>query len=70
MFLQYILQQDKESMVFKVFEATSKDPVKDDFVETCRKYMETLGIKESFKEIERERSLARLDLPILIRWMY
>ena len=33
MFLQYIFQQDKKSMVFKVFDATIKYPVMDDFVE-------------------------------------
>ena len=33
--MQYILKQDKESMVYKVFKATLDNPVKNDFVKTC-----------------------------------
>jgi hypothetical protein len=51
-YLQYILQQEKTSMVFKVFKATQDDPVNNDFVKTCNKYLEILDIKMSFSEIE------------------
>ena len=34
-FLQYILLEDKESMMFKVFQATKENPSKKDFVVTC-----------------------------------
>ena len=52
LYLQYILKQDKNSMVFQVFEATCENMIKDDFVQTCIKYLETLDIQLSFKEIE------------------
>ena len=51
LFLKYILQQDKKSMMFKVFEATCENPVKKDFVKTCRKYLELLNINLSFDNI-------------------
>ena len=47
-FLQYILKQDKESMMFKVFKATCENPIKNDFVEKCKKYLQQLNIKMSF----------------------
>ena len=50
-FLQYILKQDKESMMFKVFKATCENPIKNDFVEKCKKYLQQLNIKMSFEEI-------------------
>ena len=54
-FPQYILKQDKESMMYKVFKATCENPLKKDFVQTCKKYMEILDIKLTFEEI-REKS--------------
>ena len=39
-FLQYILQQEKDSMLFKVFKATCENPVKNDFVKTCSNYLD------------------------------
>ena len=35
-FLRYLLQQDKESMVFKILKATDDDPAKNDFVQACK----------------------------------
>ena len=51
LFLQYVLKQEKSSMVYKVFEATCENPIKNDFVVTCEKYLKTLDIKLSFSEI-------------------
>ena len=51
-YLQYILKQEKKSMIFKVFQATCENMIKDDFVQTCIKYLEILDIHLSFKEIE------------------
>ena len=51
-FLQYILKQNKESMIFQVFKATEESSVKNDFVFTCKKYLETLNISLAFEEIE------------------
>ena len=45
------MQQDKKSMMYKVFEATCTDPVKNDFVQTCKKYLEILNLNLSFVEI-------------------
>ena len=50
-FLQYILQQEKESMIFQVFKATCENPLKNDFVKTCEKYLDTLKINLTFDEI-------------------
>ena len=52
LFLQYILQQEKQSMIYKVFEATLEDPIKNDFVSVCKKYLEDLKINLSFEEIK------------------
>ena len=50
-FLQYILQQDEKSMMFKVFKAICENPLKNDFVKNCEKYLERLDINVSFQEI-------------------
>ena len=52
LFLQYILQQEKKSMIFQVFQATCDTPTKNDFVNMCLKYLKNLQIKLSFHEIE------------------
>ena len=39
-------------MVYKVFKATQENPVNNNFVKTCNKYLEILDIKMSFSEIE------------------
>ena len=52
-FLRYILNQDKDSMIFNILKATKENPVKKDFVLTCQKYLETLKVNLSFKEIEK-----------------
>ena len=41
-FLQYILQQEKTSMMYRVFEKTCENPIKNDFVEMCKKYLGVL----------------------------
>ena len=51
LFLQYILQQDKESMIFKVFKATCENPTKNDFFKCCQKYLDCLDISLTFEEI-------------------
>ena len=38
-FFQYILQQDKSSMIHNVFVATCDNPLMNDFVKTCVKYL-------------------------------
>ena len=38
-------------MIYKVFEATQNDPIKNDFVSICKKYLEDLNINLSFEEI-------------------
>ena len=51
-FLQYLLQQEKKSMIYQVFQATSENPIKNDFVNLCKKYLQILKIELSFTEIE------------------
>ena len=52
-FLQYILKQEKDSMVYQVLQATSEKSVKNDFVFRCKKYLEILKINLSFEEIAK-----------------
>ena len=53
LFLQYILKQDKKSMMYNILKAIQDEPRKNDFVTTCKKYIETLKMNLSFKEIEK-----------------
>ena len=53
MFLQYILKQEESAMIYKVFNATSEHPIKNDFVQTCQKYLDTLDIKMTFDTIKK-----------------
>ena len=39
-------------MIYQVFQATSENPIKNDFVNLCKKYLQTLKIELSFTEIE------------------
>jgi hypothetical protein len=50
-FMQYILLQDRKSMVHHSLKATCENPVKNDFVQICEKYLKALDINLSFKEI-------------------
>ena len=51
-FLQYILQQNKDTMLHQVFKATWDNPLKNDFVMTCKKYLEVLEINLTFEVIQ------------------
>ena len=42
LFLHYILQQEKSSMIYKVLQATRDNPTKNDFVKTCESYLSQL----------------------------
>ena len=52
-FLQCILKQNKESMMYQILKVTSESSVKNDFVYTCKKYLKTLNLNLSFEEIEK-----------------
>ena len=39
LFLHYLLQEDHSSMVYKVLQATIKNPIKNYFVQACEKYL-------------------------------
>ena len=52
-FLQYLLKEDKESMISQILKVTQENPLKNDFVLTCKKYMKILGIEFTFEEIEK-----------------
>ena len=51
LFLRYILQQETESMIFQVFKAMQDNPMNNDFLTTCTKYLDKLEIKLSLQEI-------------------
>ena len=53
LFLQYILQQNKSSMIYQVLKATWENPIKNDFVKMCQKYLIDLDINLSSSEIEK-----------------
>ena len=53
LFLQYILKQDKKSMIYNILKAIQDEPRKNDFVTTCKKYIETLKMNITFEEIEK-----------------
>ena len=52
-FLQYILLQDKNSMMYQVLKTTEENPSKNDFVQTCLKYLKTLDIDLTFEQISK-----------------
>ena len=51
LFLHYLLQQDKNSMIFKVLQTTRENPVHNDFVKTCEKYLKQLNINLTFEQL-------------------
>jgi hypothetical protein len=51
LFLHYLLQQDKQSMIFQVLKATRDNPANNDFVKTCQKYLDKLNIQLTFEEL-------------------
>ena len=50
LFLHYLLKEDSSTMVYKVLKATVENPVKNDFVQTCEKYMRELNINLTFEQ--------------------
>ena len=44
LYLKYILNQNKESRLFKVFEAQKNKPGTKDWVSTCKKNIEELNL--------------------------
>ena len=44
-YLHYILNQPKESLLFRVFKAQLDNPVKNDWIETVKQDFETLNMK-------------------------
>ena len=47
LFLHYILNQEKSSMIYKVFQATCENTIRNDSVKGCEKYMKNLKISSS-----------------------
>ena len=56
---QYILTQEKSSMMSQVLKAKWENPIKNDFVKICTQYLCALDINMSFEEFKRmpEKSL-------------
>ena len=53
MFLHYILHQDKQSLISKMFWAQVNKPIKNDWAIIIRKDLDELNILESFQQIEK-----------------
>ena len=51
LFLHYLSQQDKDSMIFKVLQTTRANPVNNNFDKTCEKYLKQLNIKITFEQL-------------------
>ena len=51
LFLHYLLQQHKHSMIYKVLESTRQNPLNNDFVKTCEKYLKQLDMNPTFEQI-------------------
>ena len=69
LYLRYILNQKKESRLFKFFEAQKNNPRKGDWVSMCRQNMKEIHLKISMKEIKemketRFRSLLKEKIRI------
>ena len=52
MFLHYILNQDKDSLIYRIFEAQVRNPSKNDWSETVKQDLEELGIENTFSQIK------------------
>ena len=46
-------EQEDSSMVSKVFQATCTNTIQNDFVNSCKKYLESLEIQLDFEEIRK-----------------
>ena len=53
LFLKYILNQDPESMIYKVLFLQVSKPVKFDWAGTCVKDLKTLKINMNFEDIQK-----------------
>ena len=49
-----IRNNEEENLVFKVLQATLENPLKNDFVETCKKYMKILNIDLTFEQLGKK----------------
>ena len=52
LFLQYILKQGKQAMIYKILKAIEENPIKNDFVYTCKKYIESLKMNITLEQIK------------------
>ena len=51
-FLHYILKQNNESLIYKVFQAILENPVKNDWVSSAKKTIEEFNLNMTFSEIK------------------
>ena len=56
-FLYHILQQKKETLLYKFFEAQEKFPVKGDWVNEVKQIIKNLNLKLSFNEIQNMKKI-------------
>ena len=51
-FLHYILNQEKDSLLFRFYEAQLNNPIRGDWITNIKLIMKTLDIQSSFQEIK------------------
>ena len=49
--MRNILKEEQNSMIYQVFKATLENPLKNDFVSTCQKYLKCLDINLSPEKV-------------------
>ena len=64
LFLQYILKQGKETMIYKILRAIEENPIKNDFVNKCKKYLELLKINITLDKI---KNMTKLQLKKILK---
>ena len=51
-------------MIFRILKATEENPIKCDFVSTCKKYFETLKLKQAKAEFMPSSSLVEIEVEV------
>ena len=64
LFLQYILKQGKDTMIYKILRAIEENPIKNDFVNKCKKYLELLKINITLDKI---KNMTKLQLKKILK---
>ena len=64
LFLQYILKQGKQAMIYQILKAIEENPIKNDFVNTCKKYLKSLKMNITLEQIE---NMSKIQLKKILK---